>query len=274
MAESSTVKVIYRSRFAVLGVRFMREACPRIVMIMAMAAPLVMACRNDSRMTSVVSSCDVEIAPGKWLAVAMEDTVHSSDLERPREDPHRLGFWGALRRLLAGPTRSPRESVKEEESYISFDWAEKKVEWRGKPIPVTLREQGGRLFFIGFDRGNLRDARSYLRFFSLNQEGTRFVPIEPGDFPRRVATQNMWLHGDARYWGTNSGLLDSWALLRTLDVDNVHFSSTLTARIWYQIESNREDYLHGSRPPDGFVEEYAKKYKPIPLPTLVKEKQP
>jgi hypothetical protein len=51
----------------------------------------------------------------------------------------------------------------------------------------------------------------------------------------------------------------------------VYFSETLTARIWYQIENNTEGYIYAPDVPEEFVLEYAEKYKPIPLPTLVKE---
>jgi hypothetical protein len=194
------------------------------------------------------------------------------DLEEPRRDPHRLGFWGVLKQMFSEPPWPPKGGGTGEESYISFDWTGKKVEWRGKAIPITLREWNGRLFLIAFDREELiSDGRLYLRFFRLNVPGTGFDRIEPRDFPRQIATQNMWLVVESRYSRTQDGLLDEWQLLRTLDISNVYFSETLTARIWYQIENNTEGYIYAPDVPEEFVLEYAEKCKPIPLPTLVKE---
>lgn len=250
----------------------MRAAHSKVTVMTALIFMVGVACRDQSSMTTVSSGSEIEIAPGKWLAISRESTVHAMDLEEPRPDPHRLGFWGVVKQMFSEPPRPPKGGGTGEESYISFDWAGKKVEWRGKAIPITLREWNEQLFLIAFDREELiSDMRLYLRFFRLNPQGTGFDRIEPRDFPRKIATQNMWLSGLSRSVGTRDGLLDEWQLLRELDYKNTHFAWMLTARIWYQIESNAESYTYSPDVPYEFAIEYGEKYKPIRLPTLVKE---
>ena len=50
----------------------------------------VTGCGADSGMTTVSSKNEVEIAPGKWLELSAESTVHASDLKPQTKNPHQL----------------------------------------------------------------------------------------------------------------------------------------------------------------------------------------
>lgn len=230
----------------------------------------LVACGDYSGLTEILDEYEVEISPGRWLSVSDVATIHSSDLDPFAPDPHNLSPSEAMEQLTqSDPTPSIGEGTGEA-SRLSFEWEGRGVGWYGKEIPITLREHEGRLFMIGFNREKIRSNRNRLVFFALNEEGTGFDRIAPADFPKQIATQNMWLRADSRYVGTNEGKLDKWELLRKLDVDNRYFSNTLTAHIWSQTENNTEIYTSGTIPIE-FVREYAEKYQPIPLPTLVRD---
>src|SRR6185436_13248140 len=92
-------------------------------------------------------------------------------------------------------------TLKEERGKCWFicEWKGKKVVWPGKrnqdgesEIPVTLREHEGNLYLIVINRENGVEGSKYV-YFKLGPSGTRFVKIEPSEFPKRIATQNMYL---------------------------------------------------------------------------------
>ena len=187
----------------------------------------------------------IEIAPGKWLVVSAEDTIE------------------------AGP--------KEEWSSLVFEWNGSTVKWRGPEIPITLREHEGTLYMIGFNRENLDHAKFVpLR---LNLAGDGFKTIERGEFPRSIATQNMWLRQRTRYINVMVGgegkLVDQWAELRKLDIDGPGFGKCMTSRIWYYLVTGKQSGEERWDPEydisPAFLREYVEKYKPIALPTIVKE---
>lgn len=223
----------------------------------------LMGCK-DSEMTTLAYSRELEIAPDKWLLIHSSDTVFTADLEYPKTDPHNLTPAEAIEQLKnAGKLADPSK----EESSIEFEWNGKRVRWKGKEIPVSLREHDETLFMIGFNREDLRAARFV--FLKLNKSGNSFTEIEPKDFPKQIATQNMWI-GERYAWvGPKSIKVDRLHLLRTLDVESLGFTGELTSKIWYHLEKNI-DYNKIGYIDVSFVKEYNEKYQPIPLPTIVK----
>lgn len=223
-------------------------------------------CGRASDMKTVGYTAQVEIAPGKWLAVEGGDTVNAADLRPNHKDPHKLSPLDALKKIL-GSGSSGSGAAGAERSSLSFEWGGKQVAWKGREIPVTLREHDGTLYMIGFNRANMQKTRFV--YFQLNAKGTGFGSIKPKDFPKAIATQNMWLQGDVgKRW------VELLPELQTLDIDGNLFDWSMTAHIWYQLVNGVEEYQMPLNIPRDFLREYVTKYKPIALPTLVNEETP
>lgn len=230
---------------------------------------------SSSETTTIKHKSEVEIAPGKWLILERKSEVYTSDLE-VRKNPHQLTPLDAIKQVVGSAADSGSE-LKELESEFSFDWNGKRVEWRGKEIPVTLREHEGMLYMIGFNREDQNQCR--LIFFKLNKKETGFETIKPNSFPPQIATQNMWLSLRLRYVkiydsiAKKEYIVDEWQMLRTLDINSIAFDRSFTAAMWYQIENGTEyeQIRYNSLLTPGFLEAYVEKYKPIALPTIVRE---
>jgi len=220
---------------------------------------------GDHGMVKVEFDSEVEIAPGKWLPVQQGDTVHALDLMTNREDPHNLGLVDSLKQRLHNTSTG---SAALEQSSLKCEWKGKMVEWNGKEIPITLREFGGELYMIGFNRE--KQHRHRFVYFSLNQKGTGFTKIKPQEFPRQVATQNMWIDSDWRLIWVGNKRVDRLKELRELDINSPYFDHSLTAYIWYEIENGVPLYKIPRTVDHKFLKKYVDIYHPIPLPTIVK----
>jgi len=182
---------------------------------------------------------DVEIAPGQWL------------------------------------------TLKEERGKCWFicEWKGKQVVWDGKrnqhdeeELPVTLREHEGNLYLIVLNRENMEALK--LLYLKLDESGTSFKKMASRDFPKRIATQNMLLSPRTRMVGIGDKWIDSWEVIKNLDVENGYFLRSYTAAIWIELETG-VPYAEQGKTADEerrrILREYKAKYQPIPLPTLVKE---
>lgn len=130
------------------------------------------------------------------------------------------------------------------------------IEWHDVAIPVILREWENRLYLIGFDRETGRQTHTptpaRLRYF--RQEDSKFVEISPAGFPKRIATQNMWLSGrDPR----------ERAAELEIKTDDAFFLHGLTAQIWRQLETG-QPYSIGTVE-QSLVDDFKQKYQPIQL---------
>lgn len=88
----------------------------------------------------------------------------------------------------------------------------------------------------------------------------------------------MWLSSRFRYtkiydsMANQEYLVDEWKMLRTLDILSPAFDYSFTAKLWYQIETGTEYWkISNSDLTQQFLQDYVAKYKPIALPTIVKE---
>ena len=222
----------------------------------------------ESDMAKVSEKGEVEIAPGKWLSIQGMATVPQADL-KPAKNPHQLSTVDAIKQFAdhAAPSTPGKEKYR-----LEFDWNGKTVKWEGKEeIPITLREYEGTLYIVVFNREESAQGKSHMVFLKLDKKGTSFETITPRDFPRQIATQNMWLRPRSRYAKTGDILVDQWQMLRTLDISSPAFGHSFTAKMWYQIETGTEYYQIGIVDDQKFLEDYMAKYKPIALPTIVKE---
>ncbi|MDD4443217.1 MAG: hypothetical protein PHX41_15075 [Kiritimatiellae bacterium] len=221
---------------------------------------------------------EVEISPGKWLILERETEVYRPEWEarnRPKKNPHRLTFLDAIRQFAdSAPDPKAADTILNLEGAFTLEWKGRKVAWKGKEFLITLREHAGTLYMAGFNRQDIDKCR--LVFSKLRDKGDCFEMISPADFPRQIATQNFSLSllTGKRQIRVGDDLIDSWQVLRTLDIQNPSFGSiyNLTAAMWYQIETGTEYWrISDSDLTQQFLQDYVAKYKPIALPTIIKE---
>jgi len=193
-------------------------------------------------MQTVEYNKEVEISPGKWLSISASDTVHKND-------------------AIGG-------SSADESSRMSFKWKEIGATWSGKDIPISLREYEGSIYFIGYNRENQEKDR--LHFYRFNERKGKFREIEPQDYPKSIAIQNMWLRPATRNMKINDTMIDTWEVLRELDVQNPYFTSSFTAYIWYQTVTGKDLYEMPYEIPVEFLLRYMAEHSPVALPTIIK----
>lgn len=227
----------------------------------------------ESDMVDISRKSEVEISPGKWLPLSRVATIPRGDL-KPAKNPHQLSTMDAIKQFAdhAAPSTPGKERYR-----MEFEWNSKTVKWEGKEeIPITLREYNDTLYMVAFNREESAQGKSHLVFLKLGNKGTSFEAIAPRDFPRQIATQNMWLNPRFRHIkiydsiADKEHVVDEWQMLRTLDINSPAFDRSLTAKIWCQIETGTE-YDQIGTVNQKFLEDYMAKYKPIALPTIVKE---
>lgn len=182
--------------------------------------------------------------------------------------------WLSITQLCS----SPRSDPDDEWSELRFEWKGRKVNWRGPEIPITLREFEGGLYMIGLNRTSLSTPR--FQYFQLKAAAKKFKRISYKEFPPSIATQNLWLRPSDRHAKIyvkaedRNYLVDTWEMLRKLDVESPAFSLSYTAAIWYQIETGVE-YSKQPYVTIEFRKDYVRKHKPLALPTIVRdEKRP
>lgn len=241
--------------------------------LLYIASTLLVFCAvgcSDSSAAKYTISGSVEIAPDKWLSVKAGSNAPLVET-RPLNNPHQLTVVDAVKQFVSHVASTP--PVKEKCS-LSFAWKGKNVKWQGVgQIPITLREHGGTLYMITFNREKLAKGQCDFVFLKLGSKGTSFKTITARDFPRQIATQNMWLRPVARYATISitainkTYLVDTWRMLRTLDIYAPAFGFSFTAKIWYCIETGtRFDKI--SFVEEDFLKNYVEKFKPIALPTI------
>ncbi len=229
---------------------------------------------SGSETTTLTYKSEVEIAPDRWVILERKSDVYTSDLEA-KKNPHQLTAFDAAKQF-ANHMATSGTKLKKLESEFAFDWNGKRVAWKGKDVPITFREHEGNLYMVGFNREDMHRCR--FTFFKLNEKKMGFEMIKPNTFPRQIATQNMWLNARSRYTKIYDSIakkefrVDEWQMLRTLDLQSPAFGSSFTAKMWYQLETGTEYYkISNSDLTQQFLEDYAAKYKPIALPTIIRE---
>jgi len=191
---------------------------------------------------------DVEVAPGRWITIERDDEEAQID----------VGKHVSLNIPLPGDTDITR---------LRIPWQDQTVVWEGMPVPFCLREWEGKLFIIGLDRTDMKKCR----FRYYRQDGNGFSEIQPGEFPKRIATQNMWWRDvDEGYTDASGKRINDLQKLRELDANDIWFNRRLTAQVWRHITSGK-DYYQTERNVDvDAVRAFKEKFDPIVLPTIVR----
>jgi hypothetical protein len=187
---------------------------------------------------------EVEVAPGKWLTVQRTDWCYDD------ADP------SPIKASNAG-----------ERTRLVMTWNAETVTWEGVAIPISLREWEGKLYLIGFDRETDRD-KPMFRYY--RQTGRSFEEIAPADFPKRIATQNMWLKADSYSIGMDGKRHYDLEMARQLDPTDVYFNDSLTAQIWAHLSTGKDYHEQDPQVDEETLTRYKEAYKPIPLPTIIK----
>ena len=161
--------------------------------------------------------------------------------------------FGAVHAL---PTRQA-EFWQKDTHYLAISWKGVDVFWGGVGVPVTLRAYDGTLYLIVFDRDS---DSSKIRFRYFRQDSNIFREISPADFPKEIATQNLWIDDD-----------DELKAALQLDVDTTSFRMSLTAHVWYQLETGKEYFeIPGAPVIDaGWLRDYLKKHQVQKLTKIV-----
>ena len=193
---------------------------------------------------------EVEVAPGEWVTIRREDRVPEFD---PTSMEHALAT-------------EPSPVFDEGSTRMEIPWKGKVVVWEGCPVPFCLRAWEGNLYVIGLDRREMMKCK----FRYYQQEGERFSPIRPEQFPKRIATQNMWLKADDYSTGKDGQRIYSLRLAREMDPGNIYFNGQLTAQVWLHLTKGLDYYETDGEIDKASVREYKEKYAPIALPTIIR----
>lgn len=201
---------------------------------------------------------EIEVSPGRFLTIQRRD-------KNPDEPP------ATLREVVRSVRGSTFRGGGKEWTSLLIPWQNTNLVWNSADIPITLRERDGRLYLIGFDR--VTDLRRPCFRYHV-QDGASFREIKPGEFPREIATQNMWLDGPGRFFmGATNGPYDHVALARDLDVENTYFRITLTAHIWCHLMTGRqyhENLAKSASVEKGLLQEYVRSNAPIKLTAILR----
>lgn len=191
---------------------------------------------------------EVEVVPGKWITVERDDEEVQVD----------VGKHVSLNIPLPGDTDVTR---------LRIPWQDQTVVWEGTPVPFCLREWEEKLFVIGLDRSDMKKCR----FRYYRQDGDHFSDIQPGDFPKRIATQNMWFR-DVDYYTIGAGgeRIYDLQLARQLDPENVYFGNRLTAQVWQHLTDGKDYHQTKGGCDRDTLRAFKKAHAPIALPTIVR----
>ncbi len=181
-------------------------------------------------------------------------------------------------------------------SYITVDlvikYDGKVVSFRGPAginPPETLMEYNGKLYVLAFDASarTLKDKRKRgpWRYRCFEQDGLAFKEIPATNFPRSIATINIWRPNgfqgqrSSRYSsGMNGETIDQLIFARTFDTEDLYFANSEIAWLWFMLEvANDYDTIEGGggltdirydSQDRSFIRNFKAKYKPVQLTTM------
>jgi len=212
----------------------------RFVLAVLLTAPCA-AEENPLVRKPVTGTKGVEVAPGEFI-----------------EYQEHLVLWEPKQTSFEAIHALPAEEQRffqRDTTWLSIPWQNREVLWVGFGIPITLRAHEGRLYLIVFDRDS--DFHR-IRFRYFRQDHNTLAEIPAAEFPRLIATQNLWLK---RENGQRNGKpVDEVEAAIRLDPENPDFRDSLTAMIWFQLETGKEYYAMDSVIDQKFLEEYLQKY--------------
>ena len=222
----------------------------RLILCILWVLPVVPGCRSEP---STPSTEQIEIAPDRWITIQRVDNTY--------EYPASRATWNHY---------APHIPRGKQWTWFSVPVDQRVVTWVGVDLPISLRDWESTLFMITIDSESNQN-EAVLRYYKERDGG--FAEIKPGDFPRRIATQNMWLKTDAWITMMGGSRVRPLDVTRNLNIEHGLFGDTYTARVWWHLErgANLKQQPYAWEVPTEFLREYVAKYQPIALPTIVRE---
>lgn len=200
---------------------------------------------------------EVEVSPGKWVAIKKTDVYAVEEVGKNWSYNHIVGFAkGAAEAMLKG-----------ESTELIIPWNDQELLWKDSSIPVCLREKDGLLYLIAFDRSDMKKIR--FRYYAQKDKGFKEIPAM--EFPKEIASQNMWLKPQAHSTGMNGECICDIELALDLSPDNKYFVNTMTAGIWNQLMTGEEYSVAVNNVKNDVLQEFVEKYRPIKLTLIIKE---
>ncbi len=148
---------------------------------------------------------------------------------------------------------------------LEVSWKDEQLHWAGFGIPISIRSRENTLYMIVFDK-ETDCKRARFRYYRQVQGG--FSEIPANDYPKQIATQNLWLKE------TDGVLADGTPvrpidIARELDPNDVWFRRSLTAEVWHQLATGKEYYQNKRNVDKTFLEDYLRQYRVQKLDTIV-----
>jgi hypothetical protein len=159
----------------------------------------------------------------------------------------------------------------------------------GVNAPEALMEHDGKLYVLAFDASSsgIQEKRTKgpWRWRSFEQDGAAFKEIPATNYPRSIATINIWRptgfqgHVSRRYCsGVQGEKIDKLVFARTFDTEDGYFANSEIAWMWFMLEVRndfgvvdgsglQEDVRYHGRDRT-FIREFKAKYKPVQLTTI------
>lgn len=207
-----------------------------------MADNLASAAVNKLKRSEKLSERSAEVSPGEFVKYKQHDLTW--DLEN--------GSFTAVHSM----ENEKRKFWQTDIAFIEIAWKDRKIQWVGAGVPISLRVWKGNLHMIVFDRDT---DFSKIRFRYYREKHDVLTEIDARDYPPEIATQNLWLKADngTRMDGTASNEYDT---TRELNPKDVYFRRSLTAKIWAQIETGKEFYELDVDIDESVLQDFLKKH--------------
>ena len=167
--------------------------------------------------------CKVEVAPGSFFEY--KERVIIWELEHTS--------FTAVHTMEA----EKRKFYQRDTTYLSIPWKTQDIIWVGLGIPISIRAHKDLLYMIVFDRDS--DFKK-IRFRYFTQNHNVLSEIDPEDYPKEIATQNLWLRKENGF--RNGKPINEIEVTKSLNPEDIDFQSSLTAKIWNQLEKKKEFY--------------------------------
>ena len=186
----------------------------------------------------------VEVSPSLFVPYAEHQTVW-----RPKHKS-----FAAVHVL----DQEKEEFYQRDTTILEVTWKGENLHWAGFGIPISIRSFEDRLYLIVFDR-ETDYVRKRFRYFRQDAGGFREIP--PAEYPKEIATQNLWLKETDGFEADGKTPIYPRKIARELDPGDAHFRRSLTAEIWHQLETGKEYYENlDNTIGEDFLRAYLKKY--------------
>jgi hypothetical protein len=214
-----------------------KEVPMKLVVLIVALASLSAGCQagqsNSYTCDVALKKIQAEVAPGK--TVEIKEFAFLWELKK--------GSWNDVH-----AEKVPRKLFYQvDTTYLSIPRAKHELLWVGVGVPFLLREWKSALYLVVLDR-ETSSTRMRFRFYKEDMDCLREIRVT--EFPKEIAVQNLWLTTKERLQATAQ-----------LDAQKVVFQSSLTAKLWCQLETGKEFYEQAAIHSEAFLRGFMKKHK-------------